>query len=211
MRRLPVYLLLDTSGSMAGEPIEAVRTGVDMLVSTLRQDPYALETVWLSIITFDRDTKVVLPLTPLEELQVPEIHCPASGATHMGDALEVLCREVRKDVIRNAGDVKGDWRPLLFVMTDGKPADAAKYREMLPQVQACGFGTVVGCAAGPKASVEMLSELTPQTVRLDTLDAGALKAFFSWVSASVSRGSQSQGTSATPDLPAPPPELVMVV
>ncbi len=65
MRRLPVYLLLDTSGSMAGEPIEAVRTGVDMLVSTLCQDPYALETVWLSIITFDRDTKVLLPLTPL--------------------------------------------------------------------------------------------------------------------------------------------------
>lgn len=44
MRRLPVYLLLDTSGSMYGEPIEAVKNGVQVLVSTLRQDPYALET-----------------------------------------------------------------------------------------------------------------------------------------------------------------------
>ena len=43
MRRLPVYLLLDTSGSMYGEPIEAVKNGVQTLISTLRSDPYALE------------------------------------------------------------------------------------------------------------------------------------------------------------------------
>ena len=43
MRKLPVYLILDTSGSMHGEPIEAVKNGVQVLVSTLRQDPYALD------------------------------------------------------------------------------------------------------------------------------------------------------------------------
>ncbi len=32
MRRLPVYLLLDTSGSMYGEPIAAVKNGVEMLL-----------------------------------------------------------------------------------------------------------------------------------------------------------------------------------
>lgn len=61
MRRLPVYLLLDTSGSMYGEPIEAVKNGVQVLVSTLRQDPYALETAYLSIITFDSDARQVAP------------------------------------------------------------------------------------------------------------------------------------------------------
>ncbi|RYD29479.1 MAG: tellurium resistance protein TerY, partial [Verrucomicrobiaceae bacterium] len=35
-RKLPVYLLLDTSGSMSGEPIEQVKTGVQMLLSALR-------------------------------------------------------------------------------------------------------------------------------------------------------------------------------
>lgn len=57
MRRLPVYLLLDTSGSMTGEPIEAVKNGVQMLLSTLRQDPYALETAYVSVITFDSSAR----------------------------------------------------------------------------------------------------------------------------------------------------------
>ena len=55
MRRLPVYLVLDVSGSMHGEKIEAVRNGMQMLVSTLRTDPYALETAYLSVIVFDAD------------------------------------------------------------------------------------------------------------------------------------------------------------
>ena len=35
-RRLPIYLLLDISGSMNGEPITAVQNGVQMVVSALR-------------------------------------------------------------------------------------------------------------------------------------------------------------------------------
>ena len=63
MRKLPVYLLLDTSGSMFGEPIEAVKNGVQTLVAALRQDPYALETAYLSVITFDNGARQVVPLT----------------------------------------------------------------------------------------------------------------------------------------------------
>ena len=69
MRRLPVYLLLDTSGSMFGEPIEAVKNGMQVLVSTLRSDPYALETAYLSIITFNSSAQQVTPLTELSAFQ----------------------------------------------------------------------------------------------------------------------------------------------
>ncbi|KAA6318984.1 hypothetical protein EZS27_031068 [termite gut metagenome] len=73
MRRLPVYLVLDTSGSMTGEPIEAVKNGVQVLVSSLRTDPYALETAFLSVITFDSSAKQIVPLTELENMQLPLI------------------------------------------------------------------------------------------------------------------------------------------
>lgn len=69
-RRLPVYILIDTSGSMKGEPIESVKVGLSDMIATLRQDPYALETVWISIITFDKDVKQLIPLTALEDLQL---------------------------------------------------------------------------------------------------------------------------------------------
>ncbi len=65
MRRLPVYLLLDTSGSMHGEPIEAVKNGVQTLLTTLKQDPYALETAYVSVITFDSTARQAVPLTDL--------------------------------------------------------------------------------------------------------------------------------------------------
>ena len=74
MRRLPVYLLLDTSGSMFGEPIEAVKNGVQMLLSTLRSDPYALETAYLSIITFDSKAEQIVPLTEISSFQLPRIN-----------------------------------------------------------------------------------------------------------------------------------------
>jgi uncharacterized protein YegL len=128
VRRLPVYLLLDTSGSMKGEPIESVKVGLEAMVSSLRKDPFALESVHLSIITFDREVKDVLPLTELENLTLPDINTPDSGPTHLGMALELLYERCNKEFIRGSVTQKGDWKPLLFVMTDGKPSDMAKYQ-----------------------------------------------------------------------------------
>ena len=106
---------------MFGEPIEAVRNGVNVLVSTLRQDPYALETAYLSIITFDSTAKQITPLTELASFQPPVID--ANGCTALGEALSLLASCVDREVTKTTAEVKGDWKPLVFIMTDGVPTD----------------------------------------------------------------------------------------
>lgn len=212
MRRLPVYLLLDCSGSMFGEPIEAVKNGVQVLVSTLRQDPYALETAYLSIITFDSTAQQVTPLTELAAFQQPNLN--ASGCTALGEALSLLANCADREVTKTTPEKKGDWKPLVFIMTDGEPTD--DLNRGLADFKKRKWGMVVACAAGTGANTDTLKKITECVVQLDTADSATIKAFFKWVSASVSSGSmkvEETGAEATSlsELPPPPPEVNIVV
>lgn len=207
MRRLPVYLLIDTSGSMTGEPIESVKVGLEAMLSSLRGDPFALESANISIITYDREVKVILPLTPLEDIQLPEITCPESGPTNMGAALKTLCKQIDSEVHLSTPTQKGDWMPLLFLMTDGKPSDIMEYNEAIPEVKKRKFATIVACAAGSKAKTEPLQRLTDQVYTLDTMDKSSFGQFFKWVSSSIGMGNRSIGATSDLILPPPPEEV----
>ncbi|WP_294543194.1 VWA domain-containing protein [uncultured Bacteroides sp.] len=212
MRRLPVYLLLDTSGSMYGEPIEAVKNGVQVLISTLRQDPYALETAFLSIITFNSSAQQIIPLTELSTFQQPNID--ANGCTALGEALALLATKVDSEVTKTTPEVKGDWKPLVFIMTDGEPTD--DFNKGLAEFKKRKFGMVVACAAGQGANTDTLKKITECVVQLDTADSATIKSFFKWVSASVSAGSMKvedtgKEVSGMSELPPPPPEVNIVV
>lgn len=211
IRRLPVYLLLDTSGSMQGEPIHAVNVGLQSLAASLRQDPYALESVFISIVTFDNEVKEVVPLTALEDLQVPTITAPTSGATMMGAGLMFVCDLVAREVRKSTESAKGDWRPLLFLMTDGKPSDTLAFQEVIPRVRAANFGTVVACAAGPRSDSAVLNQLTDKVVHMDTMNSATFSKFFQWVSSTINQGSSSMGAANSVTLPPPPPEVQIVI
>jgi uncharacterized protein YegL len=211
MRRLPVYFLLDTSGSMNGEPIQALNNAMSGMINSLRSDAQASETLWISIITFDRVVNEISPLTELPLFQLPEIICPQSGPTNTGKALELLFDKVSKEVKKGSPTQKGDWRPLLFIFTDGKPSDPQLYTEMIPKIKSLNFGSIVGCAAGSLADNSKLKELAETVVHLDTADSSTLKQFFKWVSDTIEQGNKSMGTVDTVSLPAPPSEVHLVI
>lgn len=212
MRRLPVYLVLDTSGSMYGEPIEAVKNGVQTLISTLRSDPYALETAFISIITFNTNAQQVTSLTELASFQQPTID--AGGCTALGGALELLAQKIDAEVTKTTAEQKGDWKPLVFLMTDGEPTDDITHG--LAEFRKRKTGMVVACVAGTGANTNTLKQITENVVSLDTADSATIKAFFKWVSASISTSSinleKGEGeTSDMSELPPPPPEVNIVV
>ena len=197
---------------MSGEPIEAVKNGVQILVSTLRQDPYALETAFLSVITFDTSAKQIVPLTEFAAFQVPTIS--ATGTTALGEALALLADRIDAEVSKTTAEVKGDWKPLVFLMTDGSPTD--DWKKGLVRLQKVRTGVVVACAAGQGADTSVLKQITEVVVQLDTADSSTIKAFFKWVSASVSTGSQKvdsgqKEVAGLNDLPPPPPEVNVVL
>lgn len=207
-RRLPVYLLIDTSGSMQGEAIESVRSGLLELEAALKQDPRALETVYLSTITFNSVANQATPLTLIEDFVQPTI--VAGGSTSMGAALTLLNQCIDREVNTSSSSSKGDWRPIVFIFTDGQPTD--NINEGIENFKKSKIGLCVACAAGPNADTTMLKKVTENVVSLANTDRNSIKAFFQWVSASIAVSSKkveqtNHEATGLSDLPPPPDEI----
>lgn len=209
-RRLAVYLLIDTSGSMLGEPIESVNIGLRTLLSSLRQNAYAQDSIHIAIVTFDSVIKEVLPLTSIKQIDLPEITCPKSGGTFLGEGLEVICAKVEKDFIQSTPDTEGDWKPVLIIMSDGKASDTLAYEEIIPKVKSLPFANIIACAAGPKSVPDQLKELTNTVVSLDTMDSSTFSTFFKWVGDAVISGENGIATGGGSELPPPPPQITVI-
>lgn len=195
---------------MRGEPIESVKVGLETMLAALRSDPFALESVHLSLITFDREARCLAPLTAIEDFRLPEIRVPESGPTHTGAALRLLCEQLDFTLIKSTPTRKGDWKPLLFIMTDGKPSDLQLYNQMAEEIKSRGFAAIIPCAAGMKARIEPLKLLADNVYALQTMDQADFAKFFKWVSASIALGNQSLGATDDLQLPPPPDEVAII-
>lgn len=179
-RRLPIYLLIDTSCSMKGNLIESVKLGIKDMLNTLRNNPFDLETAHISIITFGRHVEQLLPLTPIDNVQVPEINTDEYGHTHIGAALEMLLEKVDKEVIKCTLEQRGDYKPILFILTDGQPTDITLFNRMVANVKAKHFQRIICYALGPIAKTEYLRRLTNEVYQTETIDGAHLTRFISY-------------------------------
>src|SRR5580704_12688327 len=115
--RCPCVLLLDTSGSMRGEPIRALAEGLAALREELLQDALAKRRVEVAIVTFGGNVHVLQDFVTMDHLQIPPL--TADGLTPMGTAtLKALDMvEARKAQYKVNGVAY--YRPWIFLITDG--------------------------------------------------------------------------------------------
>lgn len=213
-RRMPVYLLLDTSGSMSGDPIVAVNQGVNLLYNELMDQAEAYELVWISVITFDSSARQLMPLTEIGKFTPPSLS--AGGGTAMGEAFKVLSNALETEIKARSADVKGDYKPLVFLLTDGEPTD--DYKEGLRILKSRISrkpANIIALGCGNHVNESTLKEITESAFKLSALSSDGIKEFFKWVSQSVRTASKSVGGSGGGDvkvaLPPPPPGFEVVL
>lgn len=189
MRRLPVFMLLDVSESMAGENLRQLQQGLERLVAGLRTDPHALETVCLSTIVFAGKARTLAPLTELFQFYPPRL--PLGAGTSLGRGMMHLMDELDRTVRAGTPDRKGDWRPVVYLMTDGKPTDDVGPALARWRAHYAARATLVAIAIGKFAALDVLRRFTQTVLRLDARTDQDFKRFVDWVTMSVAAQSRS--------------------
>lgn len=188
--RVPVCLCLDVSGSMVGEKINELNQGIKLFYEAIKNDEIALLSAEISIVTFGTKASCIRDFTSLE-LEPNSPNLMAWGPTPMGEAvnLAIDLLEKRKNEYKENG--VDYYQPWLVLMTDGDPTDdifsaASKVVNLVNNRKL----TVFPIGIGQDANMGVLAKFSPNRAPL-RLQGLKFKEFFSWLSQSVSRVSQS--------------------
>jgi uncharacterized protein YegL len=194
-RPLPVFLLLDASGSMAEDSkIEALNRAVGEMLATFATEPDIRASIQIGAIAFGGDVRVHLPLLPAEEAKGNWRPLVAKGNTPLGGTLTQL-QKMLEDKLLNPSR---SYRPTLVLVSDGQPNDEWQLplKQLLESARASKAARMA-MAIGADADVQMLQSFlnSPESKVFQAHQARDIHKFFKWVTMSVTVRSRS----ATPD------------
>lgn len=200
-RPLPVILLADVSGSMAGEgKIAALNQSVrEMLAAFSSSDDLRAE-VHVAVITFGGAARVHIPLAPASAINWTDMS--ANGGTPMGEAMTLAA-----DLIENKDLIPGRaYRPTVVLISDGQPTDTWESGlERLTKQGRAQKADRMALAIGGDADVAMLRRYLadPEKQVFVAADARRIKDFFQFVTMSVTTRSRSANPNEVPQLRSP--------
>lgn len=193
-RRLPIYFLIDVSESMAGEPISQVEEGMETIVRELKSDPFALETVFLSILVFAGKAKTLSPLTDLISFYPSKF--PIGSGTSLTNGLKHLKEVLNQNKINADKFTKPDWKPIVFLFTDGVPTDDSKDAILDWKANWSDKTILVAVSFGDEENAHFLNQLTDNVLLFKNSTPAHYRHFFKWVTSSILTSTRSLETNS---------------
>jgi uncharacterized protein YegL len=194
--RCPCLLLLDTSESMAGEPINELNQGLTAFRRALAADPLAMKRVEIGIVTFG-------PVQLLNDFQTPDQFRPpmlnGAGDTPMGAAITGGLEMVRQRKTAYKANGIPYYRPWVFMITDGAPTDDWRQASALIREGEMTRGFSFFAVGVDGADMDALAQIS---VRMPLRLSGLrFRDLFVWLSSSLSSVSRSGVGQEVPLLP----------
>lgn len=198
--RCACMLVLDTSGSMDGAPIAELNEGLRLFIEEVQNDELAACSVEVGVITAGDYVSEVLPFTTAMQIQ-DVAPLQATGNTPLGGAIAHALQRLdeRKAEYKRAGVAY--YQPWLVVISDGAPTDGNVWVQAAANAKSLAQSRkLVSLAIGVQgADLSTLSQCSSRPAK--ALAGLKFREFFQWLSASMSRVSQSNSTAATVNLP----------
>ncbi|MCL6324425.1 TerY-C metal binding domain-containing protein [Pectobacterium polaris] len=199
MRRLPIFFVLDCSESMIGDNLKKMNDGLQTIVSDLKKDPHALETAWISVIAFAGVAQTIVPLVEVVSFYPPRL--PLGGGTSLGAAIRELTKQIDEQVRKTTQERKGDWKPVVYLLTDGRPTDDITPEITRWKTHYASKVNLIAIGLGASADLSTLRQLTENVLLFTDAQEGDFTRFIKWITASVTAHSRSVGEEVPPLLP----------
>jgi len=181
--RTPLVLVLDRSGSMSGERIAALNSGLQTFGEEMRNDPTTLTRGRVLVIEYGGDNEVKQGLwQDAIDFKAPILD--ANGTTPTGKAVTAALAAIQaqKDELRANGISYK--RPILMLMSDGVATDEWETAaEACVVAEASNKVTVFAIGIGDDADLGELGKFSSKGAM--QINGLKFKELFVWLSASV--------------------------
>lgn len=202
-KMLPVFLLLDVSGSMSlDNKMHELNSSVREMLDTFKQEQAVQAEIYVSIITFGDNAELISELKSAGEIAYSDL--VAGGVTCMGDAFDVA-----KSIIEDKSKLPSNsYRPVVVLVSDGQPynpADPGNKKFKIQFDQFVATGRTAKCdrwslAIGADADVGMMKSFLdhPEKEVCYVEDAADIHKFFRFISSSTVQRSKSNTPNVVP-------------
>lgn len=213
-RPLPVFILVDASGSMQGPKMDMVNNSLKEMISSLSNIEGAKGQIEICLIKISGEVEVIQPLEKVEKVVLPEL--VASGRTPIGESVEKVVEMIEdQSIVPNRA-----YTPVIILISDGiptditremyekRPLDKKQYLKWEPLQHLHTANRSQKCmrmalGIGEDADYELLKAfINKENVPvIKAVEVTTIGKFFEWVTISVSQRSVSANPNQFDEIP----------